>query len=124
MDNSLVRRIKDSLNKPGLIGALGGPVYRIYYLLKETFIPSLRLARRLDREFDSRFDVCTKGWISPSELGINSDNVRFANYYHAVRPTEFQEVLNDIRIGREEFTFIDFGSGMGRALLLASELPF
>ncbi len=124
MSGSLIRSIKDSLDEPGLIGALGRPLYNIYYLLKQSLIPSSRRARRLDREFDSKFGVNTKAYISLDKLEIASGNAKYGNPYQPVRPPEFDEVINCIRIRHEEFFFIDFGSGMGRALLLASELPF
>jgi hypothetical protein len=107
-----------------LIGALGEPLYHIYNLLRESIIPSLRRARRLDHGFDSKFGVITKACISLDELGISGGNAKFGTFYEAIRPTEFDEIINCIRIRHEEFFFIDFGSGMGRALLLASDLPF
>jgi SAM-dependent methyltransferase len=124
MTGSLISSIKDSLDEPGLIGALGRPLYRGYNLLRETLIPSLRRARRLDHEFDSKFGVITKACISLDELEMTGGNAKFGAFYEAIRPTEFDEVISCIRIRHEEFFFIDFGSGMGRALLLASELPF
>jgi SAM-dependent methyltransferase len=36
----------------------------------------------------------------------------------------FDHILNQIQIIHEDFVFIDFGSGKGRALLLASKFPF
>jgi hypothetical protein len=124
MTGSLIRSLKDSLDGPGLIGALGRPAYRIYNLLRESLIPSLRHARRLDHEFDSKFGVSAKACIRLDELGIASVNAKFGTFYEAIRPNEFNAVIDRIRIRHEEFFFIDFGSGMGRALLLASELPF
>lgn len=124
MATGLIKSIKGSLDEPGLIGALGGPLYNIYYRLKHSLVPSLRRARRLDHEFDSKFGVNTKANLSLDDLDIDSDNARFGNRYQAIRPAEFDDVINCIRIRHEEFSFIDFGSGMGRALLLASELPF
>jgi hypothetical protein len=124
MTGSLINSIKQSLDEPGLIGSMGRPLYRIYNFLRESIIPSLRRARRLDREFDSKFGVKTMPCIRLDELGIDSSNAQFCTFYQAIRPTEFDEILNCIRLRHEEFFFIDFGSGMGRALLLASELPF
>jgi hypothetical protein len=124
MTGSPISNIKDALDGPGLIGALGGPLYRTYNLLRESLIPSLRRARRLDHEFDSKFCVTTRACISLDELGITGGNAKFGTFYEAIRPTEFDEIINCIRIRHEEFFFIDFGSGMGRALLLASDFPF
>lgn len=44
--------------------------------------------------------------------------------YQPIPPAEFRESLAQLPIRFEDFTFIDLGSGKGRALLLASEYPF
>jgi predicted RNA methylase len=41
-----------------------------------------------------------------------------------VDPSDFEEALNKVDIPREDFTFIDIGSGKGRTVLIASRLPF
>ncbi len=120
MIGAMIKSVRDSLERPGL----GRAVYNVYYLLRESLVPSLRRARRLDHEFDSKFGVATKAYIDLSDLKIPNDAARYGNHYQAVRPTEFEEIIGHIRIRHEEFLFIDFGSGMGRALLLASESPF
>ncbi|MGA2030829.1 MAG: class I SAM-dependent methyltransferase [Thermoguttaceae bacterium] len=50
--------------------------------------------------------------------------MRHATAYAGVAPRPFHEVLAQLSIDFEKFTFIDFGSGKGRALMLASEYPF
>jgi len=44
--------------------------------------------------------------------------------YQPIEPELFREMVASLRIDCEHFTFIDVGSGKGRALLLASEYPF
>ncbi|MBV9179852.1 MAG: class I SAM-dependent methyltransferase [Acidobacteria bacterium] len=44
--------------------------------------------------------------------------------YQPVEPELFRAMLNALHIDFTRFTFIDIGSGKGRALLLASEYPF
>ena len=44
--------------------------------------------------------------------------------YQPVEPELFRAMLNAVDIDFTRFTFIDIGSGKGRALLLASEYPF
>ena len=41
-----------------------------------------------------------------------------------MEPELFREIINSLRIDFREFTFLDIGSGKGRALLLAAEYPF
>lgn len=119
-----MKSIRDSLGDPGLIGVLGRPFYGIYHFLRDSILTSLPRARRLDHEFDSKFGVKTVPCLRLDELGVVSGDAKFCAFYQAIRPTEFDAVINRIRIRHEEFFFLDFGSGMGRALLLASDLPF
>ena len=44
--------------------------------------------------------------------------------YQPIEPPLFQEMVNALGIDYDQFTFIDIGSGKGRALLMASEYPF
>ena len=44
--------------------------------------------------------------------------------YQPIELDLFQEMLNRLGIDYGEFTFVDIGSGKGRALLMASEYPF
>jgi hypothetical protein len=58
------------------------------------------------------------------ELDIHSDNVRHGVYYEPTPTKVFLEILNGLGIRYEDFAYYDFGSGMGRTLLLASSFPF
>lgn len=44
--------------------------------------------------------------------------------YQPIEPEIFREMLEGLRTDFREFTFVDIGSGKGRALLMASEYPF
>jgi SAM-dependent methyltransferase len=44
--------------------------------------------------------------------------------YQPTEPALFREMLGALSVDFPEFTFIDFGSGKGRTLLMASEFPF
>lgn len=44
--------------------------------------------------------------------------------YQPIEPELFREVINSLGIDFSQFTFLDLGSGKGRALLLAAEYPF
>lgn len=79
-------------------------------------------------EFDREYGVDTEGtfegWTYLSDLDIQSSNWIDGHDYLAIEPERFKRVLAGFDIAFEDFTFIDFGSGKGRALLLASEYPF
>jgi hypothetical protein len=44
--------------------------------------------------------------------------------YQPIEPEIFREILRQLEIEFARFTFVDIGSGKGRALLLAAECPF
>lgn len=44
--------------------------------------------------------------------------------YQPIEPQLFREIMSSLEIDFTQFTFIDIGSGKGRALLLAAEYPF
>jgi hypothetical protein len=88
--------------------------------------PSRRRQRYGDVDYDWDFRVdttaATVGWRDRL-LG------HFHSSYQPTEPTLFHEMLESLKqvtpkINLPEFTFIDIGSGKGRALLLASQYPF
>jgi 16S rRNA G966 N2-methylase RsmD len=87
-------------------------------------IPQGRRTQSLESEFDRKFHVDTSGEIHLSELDIQSPNSAFGNSYQPSAPTVFFEMLGVVDIRYEDYTFIDFGSGKGLVLLLASSYPF
>ena len=69
--------------------------------------------------FDKRFHVDTAQ--APGQ------SVHDAGESHPYFPTKiaiFREIFSRFPLPCEEFTFVDLGSGKGRVLLLASDLPF
>lgn len=93
-------------------------------------VPSARhrafLARMAaaDAAFDASHAVDTGGLQVLSELTIESANASYGNNHIAVLPSEFATVMSvaERDIGPlADVTFVDLGSGKGRALLLAAE---
>jgi predicted RNA methylase len=79
--------------------------------------------------FDLEYGVRTSGLIAGRHLTTGRRNDRHATAYYAVAPSVFRGIIVRWRRCRsmapiDEFTFIDLGAGMGRAMLLAAELPF
>jgi predicted RNA methylase len=69
--------------------------------------------------------VNTGGVIPLSNLNLTANNWVFGVQYQAVNPAvDFAEILKGLNIPYKEFIFIDLGSGKGRAVLLASSIPF
>ena len=79
--------------------------------------------------FDLEFGVRTSGLIAGRHLKSGHRHDRHNTAYYGVAPSVFQAMMVRWRRSRpvapiDEFTFVDLGAGMGRAVLLASELPF
>ena len=87
--------------------------------------------RFIEHPFDSVHGVDTSGYIGPRELSTAHASDALNNGYSAIAPSVFREAMRRWRVtltasrGRiETYRFVDLGAGKGRAMLLASELPF
>jgi SAM-dependent methyltransferase len=79
--------------------------------------------------FDLEFGVRTSGLVAGRHLGSGHRHDRHATAYYAVAPSVFRGMIARWRRLKplapiDEFTFIDLGAGLGRAMLLAAEYPF
>ncbi|MGB8261229.1 MAG: class I SAM-dependent methyltransferase [Terracidiphilus sp.] len=79
--------------------------------------------------FDLAFGTRTSGLVAGRHLKTGHPHSRHATAYYGVAPSVFHALLARWRRTRpaepiEEFTFLDIGAGMGRAVLLASEMDF
>jgi predicted RNA methylase len=73
--------------------------------------------------------VRTSGLVAGRDLKSGHAHDRHATAYYGVAPSVFQRLVKRWRrtppaASIEKTTFIDVGAGMGRAVLLASEMPF
>ena len=93
-------------------------------------LPGLTVADGLMRHpFDAENGVRTSGLVAGRHLKSGHPHDRHATAYYGVAPSVFQALVRLWRRSRpaariEETTFIDIGAGMGRAMLLAAEMPF
>jgi SAM-dependent methyltransferase len=89
------------------------------FLRESTAAKRKRRYGDIDYDWDNRVDTtgATVSWRSRL-LGL------FNSPYQPTEPALFREMLGHLIIDFREFTFIDIGSGKGRALLMASEFPF
>jgi SAM-dependent methyltransferase len=84
------------------------------------FVVSRHLQRRHAR-FDRQIGICTTGRVTVEELGLSPDrSVR----YEATPIAFFHSLLRKLPLDYPNTTFIDFGCGKGRTLILASQHPF
>jgi len=125
---TVLPRIRRSIAERGVLASLGRS-----FLLPVHLVREYRTARRLHpdgqrSDFDRTHGVETDGdiseWTYLSDLDIASPNWIEGHDYCAIEPERFSVTLTTLPIQFENFTFIDFGSGKGRALLMASDFPF
>lgn len=79
--------------------------------------------------FDEQFGVETSGVISWLELDTGHTHDLYTVNYYGIAPSLFRGVMTRWlsiagKPSLSEYIFIDLGSGKGRAVLLAAELPF
>jgi len=82
----------------------------------------LRYLNRSNDRFDTRFGVATDGDLAASD--VTSPNRVYAAPYQPTHERVLAHLLRALPIDPAEYTFVDLGCGKGRALLMASELPF
>lgn len=80
------------------------------------------LVRRAQvRWYERHYGIRTDAVIDLAELGIHNKDCR---YYSATDYGEFHHIMRAIAIDPREHVFLDYGAGMGRAMILAATFPF
>jgi len=118
----VARKIRLIVQREGLRGALR--VARQKYRYAAEFTPARRRARREVSDFDRAHGVSTSAIVDPSELTVEGPSAAFGYRHQPSPPERFVEIIRSLPIRFEDFVFVDLGSGLGRALLLAAEFPF
>jgi SAM-dependent methyltransferase len=115
------RRWRESARHAGAWSATRELSADLWEFLRDS-TPERRRARYgdIDYDFESGADTTAAnvGWRTRLLAALSG-----APYQPTV-PAEFHEILRAIGADFREFTFVDIGSGKGRALLLAAEYPF
>ena len=70
--------------------------------------------------YDALYGVDTAGSIPLSDLDIKGPNWIFGTVYEATNARRFQELMAFAPEDLASYSFVDFGSGKGKALLLAA----
>lgn len=94
---------------------LNGPIIGRGFFVFE-YVRSYIEERR--EAFDARFGTDT------SAPTFESDQKTDVHFYVPTTASTIYEIIQSLPIRQNEFTFVDMGSGKGRALLIASEFPF
>ena len=100
--------------------------YGFRYTLAKVFnrLISRRMRLYFDQQFDRKHGVDTSGIIYPSALDISEAQKKMSKEYEPTPVKAIRYILKSLMIDHSQYTFVDFGSGKGRVLLLASEYPY
>ncbi len=71
--------------------------------------------------YEWRYGIVSGGEILASELGFTE---KACHDYQATSYIRFRQLMKQIPIRANEDVFLDFGSGLGRAVILAATYPF
>jgi SAM-dependent methyltransferase len=129
---TLYRRIQRTLRKRGVLGTVRKALVELPDLIRKLQPSSLRARaaersaeRAVEDAFDRTYGVDTSGIVHPSAMhDVESENLIYGIRYKAIRPDLFEESIGALDIEPHRYSFVDYGSGKGRVLLLASRLPF
>ncbi len=77
-----------------------------------------------EREFDRELGIETYPVVRLVGLTVRSENVLLGSTYVATPVSLLLPVLDGLKLHHPDFSFIDFGSGMGRAVLYAAHFPY
>ena len=122
---TILPRIKKALREKGLLKTAWASLRAPWHLIAD-----YRKAKRnferpvVQDEFDLRYGVETSTRVHLSDLEIDSPNWIYAGGYWPTSTAIIHEALSLLPIRFEDFVFVDFGSGKGRVLLQASDMPF
>lgn len=124
---NIKNKIEKSIKQRGVAGTMKMSLFNLYYYGKK-LAPWALYAAYKERDFDRRYGVDTSGRIDLSDLGdVEGIAAELGTRYEPISPDAFHAVMAEVKrvgIDPSELTFIDYGSGKGRTLLLASDYPF
>jgi hypothetical protein len=117
----LVPWLRDSVQQRGPSGAAGYVLGSLVNLVRD-LTPERRRLRFGDLEFDWEHHVDTTWANIPLRTRLRE--IVSNGQYQPSDPHLFAEIMETVSTPLVDFTFIDFGSGKGRVLLMATEFPF
>jgi SAM-dependent methyltransferase len=125
LGKTILPTIRKSLQARGLWSTLWRCAIGPYTLLRH-YLKNRKsyVNYRVRDEFDQLHGIETSKRVHLTDLKIDSPNWIYADGYWPTPPEVFHEALSSLNSRYEDLTFIDFGSGKGRVLLMASEYPF
>jgi SAM-dependent methyltransferase len=119
----LVRRLNRAYSQHGLRGFLRLAARNLVYFAGKLSLSALRESYE-ERAFDRAHGVRTSGIRELGSLDLPEDVARHAVRYQPTDPDFFAGILSGLPLDFAKYSFIDYGSGKGRLLLLAAHHPF
>jgi SAM-dependent methyltransferase len=121
-----LKRLANSLREDRVSVTWSKIVEHVQWRIREVKAsdPIYRVRLFFDRQFDRKYGVDTSGRIGIQVLDLDAEQKSAGYRYEATPVPALRSLLKALDIDHAEFTFIDYGSGKGRVLLLASEYPF
>lgn len=120
MVTSIVGKIQRARERDGLFGTLR-LVARNLAAIHTAFRPARTTPKTW---FDEKYGTDTDAQVKVDDLGVSGPSKTFAIHYEAMVVKIWEEAMALLNINYGDFTFIDLGSGKGRALMLAAGYPF
>lgn len=79
----------------------------------------------LNLAFDRSHNVETATEITLDKVGVSAVDASLGNgIYRCITEEMFQKIATALKVDPTDFTFLDIGSGKGKVLFLAADLPF
>ena len=116
----LRRELRRKVRQVGVWGTLKHGGAKVLRELRGLF----HSGKRRPDPFDLKNGTDTGGVLGVGSLDIPEDQMEHAVRYSAISEDEFVRLLKGLPIDLTRLTFVDLGSGKGRALLLAARLGF
>lgn len=124
-DMRSLQRLISAIHRKGLIPALKAGFNHLQSNHREFEIQRwYREANASNKRFDLQHGVETSAAVEVADLDVDASESSESNRFQSIYEDLFEEAFHYVRIDHSNFSFIDFGSGKGKALLLASRYPF
>jgi SAM-dependent methyltransferase len=108
-------------------GALHAFVNRDFRTLHQTISPNTAssfISKPAIHSFDIAHGTDTSGLIQGEDIPTSHRNGLWSTAYYGISPALLLHLVSTLDIDHQRFSFLDLGSGKGRALLVASRFPF
>jgi hypothetical protein len=116
--NRSIGRVQASVTKRGVKGTAAILLMDVASLVRR------RAVFALESAFDWWHCVDTRGITWQRDFGTTAAALEHATHYCGTYPGPFRRFITSLDIDYRQYSFIDLGSGKGKALLLAAEHPF